>query len=290
MINFLFIVVIQKNRIIKGRVVSKSNVHSWNNAKGKGVLFSFDIKDSSDTMRFTAFGKECVKFYDQVQIDHVYLIARGRVKQANKKYTNSNYEISLTEHSVIELYEDDQDCPSITYNFVDFEEISHYVNSNSFVDIVGVVVEIDELSTYVRRKDSVQGMKRNIQLVDQTGNQIVCTLWENYGKDFNGKLGDVIVIKNVNVSDFHNVSLSTLSNSTVQMNPEMTIVDQLRTWFNGQKNLTTRKLTNVSTSSPTEWSTLSIITLENVKRLNQPSILVKAVIINLGMFRCYDFI
>lgn len=54
--------------MIKARVMSKSDIRTWNNARGEGKLFSMDLCDDSGEIRATAFKNECDKFYDMIQV------------------------------------------------------------------------------------------------------------------------------------------------------------------------------------------------------------------------------
>lgn len=56
--------------VIKARVMSKSDIRTWNNARGEGKLFSMDLCDDSGEIRATAFKNECDKFYDMIQVRH----------------------------------------------------------------------------------------------------------------------------------------------------------------------------------------------------------------------------
>ena len=66
--------------VIKARVMSKSDIRTWNNARGEGKLFSMDLCDDSGEIRATAFKNECDKFYDMIQVRQIiclnyYLLA-----------------------------------------------------------------------------------------------------------------------------------------------------------------------------------------------------------------------
>lgn len=54
--------------VIKARVMNKTAIRTWSNAKGEGKLFSMDLCDESGEIRATAFKNECDKFYDMIQV------------------------------------------------------------------------------------------------------------------------------------------------------------------------------------------------------------------------------
>lgn len=58
----------QNRWVIKARVMTKSSIRTWNNAKGEGKLFSMDLMDESGEIRCTAFKEMCDKYYDMIQV------------------------------------------------------------------------------------------------------------------------------------------------------------------------------------------------------------------------------
>ena len=53
------------------RVISKSVIRTWQNDKGAGKLFSFEVCDESGELRCTCFKEGVDKFYDFLQVDKV---------------------------------------------------------------------------------------------------------------------------------------------------------------------------------------------------------------------------
>lgn len=58
----------QNRWVIKARVVSKSNIRTWANARTEGKLFSCDLVDESGSIRATAFNDACDRFYDMLEV------------------------------------------------------------------------------------------------------------------------------------------------------------------------------------------------------------------------------
>lgn len=58
----------QNKWVIKARVTVKSNIRTWNNAKGEGKLFSMDLMDESGEIRATCFNDACDKYFDVIQV------------------------------------------------------------------------------------------------------------------------------------------------------------------------------------------------------------------------------
>ena len=83
---------------IKATVTSKSEMRTFSSAKGDGSVFSLDLTDDSGEIRATAW-KECAdRLYSSFEVGQTYLISRGQLKMANKKFSslNNNYEITLS--------------------------------------------------------------------------------------------------------------------------------------------------------------------------------------------------
>jgi len=56
---------------IKGIVTNKTNTHHYKNARGEGIVFSFDLLDSTAEIRITAFNDQCSRLHPVIQIGQV---------------------------------------------------------------------------------------------------------------------------------------------------------------------------------------------------------------------------
>lgn len=273
--------------MVKGRVTTKTNKRSWNNAKGSGTLFAFDIKDTSGDIRMTAFKSDCDRLFDLIKVGEIYLVSRGTVKPANKQYTHttSDYEVTLNSDSIVELCTDETNCPEITYDFKMINQLeSHY---GGFVDIIGIIKSIHEVET-IKTKTNRETAKRNIIIVDQTKSEVVLAVWGDIATDFPGELEDVIVVRGVKVSEYSGVSLSTASTSTVEINPRLEKVHEMKGWYSRVKdNLETNSLTKPMHDFHAEWNNLVEITPENVQKENSLTLRTKAVVYQMGKPNMY---
>jgi len=275
--------------LIKGRVTSKTNKRTWNNAKGEGVLFAFDIKDDSGDIRMTAFKAECEKFFDMIKVDDVVLVSRGQVKPANKQFTrtSSEYEITLNQESIIEVCNDQTGCPNVSYDFKNLESMQEYFGG--FVDIIAIIKQVNDVDTIIQKKTNKELLKRSLIIVDSSKTEVELTIWGEEALSFKGEIEDVIVIRGVKVSDFNGVSLSTTTNSTVEINPALEEVYALKSWYNRVKdNLQTNSLTTkMSGAFRADWNQLSEITPENASQENGIVMQTKATIYQMGKPNMY---
>lgn len=76
----------------------------------------------------------------------------------------------------------------------------------------------------------MQFAKRDIQLVDRSGQSVRLTLWGKQAETFEHSDQPVIAFKGVKVGDFGGRSLSMFSNATMIVNPDIPEAHALRGW------------------------------------------------------------
>lgn len=156
---------------IKVRVMQKSEMKTYNSAKGEGSLFSMDLCDDSGEIRCALLGTtsalvrrlaklsgattkpllfsplnihvpraivsvqqmtQCVflratcfrevadRFYPMIEVGKTYLIARGQLKMANKKFStlNNQYEMTLGYESNIQVSMSMHTCATLDLKVV----------------------------------------------------------------------------------------------------------------------------------------------------------------------------
>lgn len=77
---------------------------------------------------------------------------------------------------------------------------------------------------------SLQFSKRDITLVDQSGQSVRLTLWGKQAESFEHTNEPVIAFKGVKVGDFGGRSLSMFSSATMSTEPDIPEAHQLRGW------------------------------------------------------------
>lgn len=95
----------QNKWTIKGRVLNKSDIRHWSNARGEGKLFSFTMMDESGEIKITGFNDQCDAFFNLVEDGKVYFLTKGKVGIAKRQFSNVNneYEVTLENGSEITL-------------------------------------------------------------------------------------------------------------------------------------------------------------------------------------------
>ncbi|XP_068633685.1 replication protein A 70 kDa DNA-binding subunit [Battus philenor] len=224
----------QNKWVIKARVMSKSDIRVWSNARGEGKLFSMDLCDESGEIRATAFKNECDKFYDLIQVDKVYYISRCQLKTANKQFTHLNnaYEMTFNADTVVsECMEDSSSVPTIKYDFVPINEIANK-STDTLLDLIGVCKNSTDCLELTARTSGKLLKKREVTLVDSSGGAITLTLWGKEAEKFDGSSNPVIAAKGARLTEFNgSKSLSCLSSTMVRLNPDLPEAHKLRGWY-----------------------------------------------------------
>lgn len=227
----------QNKWAIKARVLSKTNVRTWSNSKGEGKLFSFDLADDTGEIRVTAFRDQCDKFYDMIEIGKVYILSKGQVKAANKKFSslNNDYELTLgNESQILPVHDEDTSIPQIKFNFVPLSEIESMENGTN-VDIIGVAKSTNDLYAFTSKTTNKDLKKREVTVVDKSNTAVTVTLWGQLAEDFDGSSQPVVAMKGGRINEFGGAkSVSAPGNGTFQINPDIPEAHQLKGWFDAE--------------------------------------------------------
>ncbi|KAK9144163.1 hypothetical protein Sjap_004066 [Stephania japonica] len=226
---------------IKARVTSKKDLRRYNNARGEGKVFSFDLLDSDGgEIQVTCFNAVADQFYDQIEAGKVYLISRGTLKPASKNFNRlqNEYEIYLESTSSIQpCMEDDASIPRQQFHFRPISDIENMENG-SIVDLIGVVSSIS-LTVSIMKKDGTETLKRALQLKDMSGRSVEITLWGNACNAEGQQLQNmcdsgifpVLAVKAGRINDFNGKSVGTLSTSQLFIDPDFLEARKLKEWF-----------------------------------------------------------
>lgn len=112
------------------------------------------------------------------------------------------------------------------------------MNTGEYVDVVGVVDQVDPPSQ-ISRKDGSEVEKRSMRIVDDSNNSIELTLWGAFVTEPGNMLEaavaagshPVVAVKGVRIGDFGGKNLSTVGTSVVAANPpDVPQAVQLQTW------------------------------------------------------------
>lgn len=226
---------------IKARVTAKGELRHYNNPRGDGKVFSFDLLDSDGgEIRVTCFNLVADQFYNQVEPGKVYLISKGTLKPAQKAFNHlkNDHEILLDNASTIQpCFEDDRSIPQQQFHFRPIGEVEG-MDNNSVVDVIGVVSSISPSST-IMRKNGTETQKRTLQLKDMSGRSVELTLWGNFCNAEGQTLQNicdsgvfpVLAVKSGRINEFNGKSVGTISTSQLFIDPDFPEAHKLKDWF-----------------------------------------------------------
>ncbi|XP_049281805.1 replication protein A 70 kDa DNA-binding subunit [Anopheles funestus] len=231
----------QNKWVIKARVMSKSGIRTWSNAKGEGKLFSMDIMDESGEIRVTAFKDQCDRYYDMIEVDKVYFISKCQLKPANKQYSNlkNDYEMTMTNDTIVQECKDvDGSMPEIQYNFVPISQIAN-MEPNATVDVVGMCKDVSEVVQFTAKTSGRELRKREITMVDSSNASVQLTLWGDDAQNFPTSSNPVVMLKGARVSEFGGgKSLGMIGGTVMKLNPDIEMAHKVRGWYeNGGRDV-----------------------------------------------------
>lgn len=227
---------------IKARVTAKGELRHYNNPRGDGKVFSFDLLDGDGgEIRVTCFNAVADQFYHQIEPGKVYLISKGSLKPAQKTFNhlNNDHEIVLDITSTIQpCFEDDTSIPKQQFHFRSIGDIEGMEN-NSVVDVIGIVTSISP-SGSIMRKNGTETQKRTLQLKDMSGRSVELTIWGNFcnseGQTLQSMcdsgLSPLLAVKSGRVNDFNGKAVGTITTSQLFIEPDFPEAQNLREWFN----------------------------------------------------------
>ncbi|XP_074283331.1 replication protein A 70 kDa DNA-binding subunit A-like [Silene latifolia] len=244
---------------IKARVTAKGELRHYNNPRGDGKVFSFDLLDSEGgEIRVTCFNAVVDQFYDMIEVGKVYLISKGTLKPAQKNFNHlsNDHELFLDTTSLVQpCYDDDGGIPRLQFHFRPISDIEG-IDNQGVIDVIGVVTSISP-TTSIMRKNGTETQKRSLQLKDMSGRSVELTMWGNFCNSEGQKLQNlcdtgnfpVLAVKAARVSDFNGKVLGTISSSQLFIEPDNPEAEELKVWFDQKgKNLPSVSISREMTS------------------------------------------
>lgn len=226
---------------IKARVTAKGDLCRYNNARGDGKVFSFDLLDSDGgEIRVTCFNAVVDRFYNVIEVGKVYMISKGNLKPARKNFNHlkNEWEIFLESTSTVELCPDEDDSiPKQQFSFRPISDIEN-VDNNAILDVIGVVTSVNP-SVPILRKNGMETQRRILSLKDSSGRSVELTLWGEFCNREGQKLQEmvdagffpILAVKAGKVNDFSGKSIGSISTTQLFINPDFPEAHSLREWF-----------------------------------------------------------
>ncbi|KAL5578975.1 hypothetical protein UlMin_011417 [Ulmus minor] len=140
------------------------------------------LRDSEGTkVQATIFESDIDKFSDVLALYKTYYISNAVVKTIlpQHRIAKNDYQWHINSKTVVEEVTEVYSSISLPpYNFVSFSEFSKHINSDAYVDIIGVVIHAYPL----REIPTVNGPQRiqELLLVDQQLIPKILTMWDQF--------------------------------------------------------------------------------------------------------------
>eukprot|EP00796_Vickermania_ingenoplastis_P008248 gene8248-5769_t len=261
---------------IRARVTDKTDIRTWNKPESQGKLFSFTLIDESASIRATVFNEAVDVFNPLIANGQVYYFSGAQVKNANRRFSNVNndYELTFDRTSDIRPCRMDNAAsalPTKRYNFVPIEILKQRLNS--LVDVIGVVLSVDPISSVVQRSTGKELQRRTVKLAD-TSAAVEVTLWNEEAQRWSFPQGTVIAMSNLRTGSYNGVSLSTTQQTQFDPNPEIPDAKKLQEWYRstGAKNVESLSVfTPLSQNSGHGRKYFDEIAAENLGRGGKPA-------------------
>ncbi|KAK6040803.1 replication factor-a protein 1 [Cooperia oncophora] len=204
------------------------------NAQG---VFSFELTDKDGaSIRITGFNEAAERAYSIIQTECSYYVAGGTVKQANKRFntTGHDYELTINANTEIAPCHDQIPKPALVLKICPLQNIPSH--KDEFVDVLAVVDKMEPVNKFISRQGR-ECVKRDLQLIDQTGTVVQFTLWGEQAENFEEHaLGQVISIKGASVREWNGAfSLGITSGSKIELSPQLDEVPKLYEWYTNER-------------------------------------------------------
>ncbi|XP_057856714.2 replication protein A 70 kDa DNA-binding subunit A-like [Cryptomeria japonica] len=202
----------QNNWTIKGCVTNKRKMHKYTTPKCNGQVFSFDIIDEEGCeIRITSF--------DEIAELHYHRIEQG-----------ASYVLS----KVLKRCAPDAVGPDKKTRFTPIDELLTTTN-NTLIDVIGVVVNVGEISV-IHRKDGSVVNKIIVKINDMSTLTIDVNLWgpssEKLGNDLKNMHTSgtfvILVVQNARVGYFNGKVINTSASTAFEINPSIPEAEPLR--------------------------------------------------------------
>jgi len=135
---------------IQGRASTKTSLKTYNNVRGSGKVFGFDlINRDREEIHLSAFAELAESLYSLIEVGQLYIVSNGTIKEANPNYNHlkNKWEIYLFAASTINPCPIDD--PTFPYQIFHFKTIAEIKSAspNTNVDVIGVVTSTSPAST-----------------------------------------------------------------------------------------------------------------------------------------------
>lgn len=151
-------------------------------------MLSAELVDAQGTAIEATFWREAAtKAESALEVGSIYLFSRGRVKPANKAYSNvrNDYCLDFGQGALFELAPDQGDAAEMSskLSYVSIDRLHAHVGKKAPVDVLGLAWDVAPLGSVKRKSDETELSRRDVTLLDASGNTITLTLWGKHAEE-----------------------------------------------------------------------------------------------------------
>jgi replication factor A1 len=131
--------------------------------------------------------------------------------------------------------EKNDDIPTLQFDFSPISQVENK-EKNELIDVLGVVTTFTDVQQLIQRSSGRELLKRDVNIVDDSGTMVSVTLWGKQAEDFVGSDDSsnnvIIAIKNARIGEFNGgKNLSLIHSSIIEKNPDLPEAHRLRGWY-----------------------------------------------------------
>lgn len=176
----------QSGWTVRAKVSSKGQLRTAG-AAGTSVL-SAELVDAHGTAIEATFWRESATQAEaSLEVGSVYLFSRGRVKPANKAYSNvrNDYCLDFGQGALFELAPDQGDAADMSskLSYVSIDRLFSHVGKKAPVDVLGLALDVAALGSVKRKSDETELARRDVTLLDASGKTVTLTLWGKHAEE-----------------------------------------------------------------------------------------------------------
>lgn len=243
---------------IKVKVTNKSPIREFTNRQNgnHGRTMRLQLRDHTGQIEMVVFNDQCEKF-NELQLNSCFLIKNGEIKFSKascRAWPNELcviYDIIVTKTTTCEPCKeifmlapletvknqyDDQIVQATSSNkYQKFTPLNELIlkPANSFVDVMGVIEDVGDLKSITKKNKTTP--LRNFKIVDTTNLIVNVAVWGDEAEQFNKTKGSIVVLNNVQLTNYGGISLSVIRASKMielQFNESCSrLIKELYEWY-----------------------------------------------------------
>ncbi|KAL2470623.1 replication protein A 70 kDa DNA-binding subunit B-like [Abeliophyllum distichum] len=196
------------------------------------------VDPQGNKVHATIYNNDITAFQDTLLLSKTYLISNATVRHTDPKYKATAGPVQWTINGrtrIEELDEKHDDLVFSTYDLVSFDNLQEYMDSKDEIGVVGLAIGILPKKV-VQTKNGSESHIQEIILVNERFQTVLLRMWDRFVDNechqISAIMNDrpVILGKNLRVSSFNGMAVSTKANSSIVINPSFQGVHYLTVW------------------------------------------------------------